>query len=379
MGTSATTGPVDTGAAGVRRPFRSRRWAAAAALVALTAALVVLAAACTEGERPVLLGTGAVDEAADVAALEQQGGDEADGGDPAESGAATTQPPTTEPYPEITEETFQVTGDLRAMLSPSGVLLPVTAETATGYVVETPCGGLTTIAWGQPVEEVQVVLDPGHGGDEPGATNVPGLSEADLNLAVARRTAAELSKRSISVALTRNGDYRIPISRRAVLADLLGASALVSIHHNTPASSPSATPGTEVFVQSTSAQSRRLGGLVYEEVFAALSEFDVEWTSRDDAGVLVVLDDGGEDAYGIARYPVTPSALVELAYLANEKEAALLATTDYVEAAAAALADGIERYLTTEDPGTGFVDTPRIFNPDGATGGTSGCVDPPLD
>ncbi|MGI9598222.1 MAG: N-acetylmuramoyl-L-alanine amidase family protein, partial [Acidimicrobiales bacterium] len=298
---------------------------------------------------------------------------------PDDSPTEPAQPASTVPYPEITDEITPAQGGVRALLSPTGVLVGVTGQTSSGYVVETPCGGVTTLVWGQPIAGAQVVLDPGHGGDEAGANEGGQLTEAELNLRLARRTAAELTERSISVVLTRNGDYRIPISRRAALADSIGPEAFVSIHHNTPASRPSPQPGTEVFVQTASDRSRRLGGLLYEEVFGALSQFDVEWTSRDDAGVLSVVNDDGEDAYGIARYPTTTSALIEMAYLGNEKEAVLLATDDYLEAAAIALADGIQRFLTTEEPGTGFVDQPRVFNPSGVTGGTTGCVDPPLE
>ena len=265
------------------------------------------------------------------------------------------------------------------MLSPSGVLVAVTGRSERGYVVETPCGGVTELAWGQPVTGVQVVLDPGHGGDERGAQASNGLTEAELNLALARRTAAELTGRSITTVLTRNADYRIPIRRRAALADAVDPEVFVSIHHNTPASRPSPRPGTEVYVQRASDRSKRLGGLLYEEVFDALDRFDVEWTSRDDAGVLVVVDDDDRDAYGIARYPTTTSALIEMAYLGNDKEATLLTTQDYVDAAATALADAIERFLTTDDPGSGFVDRPRVFNPSGATGGVEGCNDPALE
>ncbi len=368
--------------------------------------LSFLAAACSSGDGDVDDEAGSGVQTADAATASgrvrpAQGDDEttdgavADGSSDAESDAESavesdggstagvTTPPrpessTSEPYPAITAEIRPVDDGVRALLSPTGVLVGVTGVTDNGYVVETPCGGVTELALGQPVREVDVVLDPGHGGDEAGAGEGTDLTEAELNLRVARRTAERLLERSISVILTRNGDYRIPIRGRAALADRLGPMAFVSIHHNTPASRPSPEPGTEVFVQSSSQESRRLGGLLYEEVFDALNRFDVEWTSRDDAGVLAVINDDGEDAYGIARYPTSTSALVELAYLGNEKEAVLLATDDYLEAAATALADGIERYLTTEDPGRGFIDTPRIFNPSGLTGGASGCVDPPL-
>ncbi len=274
---------------------------------------------------------------------------------------------------------FPARGGVKAVVTPTGVVVPVLGQSESGYVVESPCGIETEITWGQPLPSVRVVLDPGHGGTEQGAVAEPGRTEAELNLRVARRTALALQDREISVALTRTGDYRVPVLQRARLADALEADALLSIHHNTPRAAPSVRPGTEVYVQGTSAESQRLGGLVYEEVMAALSQFDVDWVSRSDAGVVTVIDDNGEDAFGINRHPETVTALVELAYLANPAEAALFETDEYLDAVAAAMADGIERYLTTQDPGSGYVDIPRIFNPSDETGGVEGCLAPALE
>ena len=367
-----------------------RRWL----VVVIVAGLV--AAACGPGEDEADQGpqVETVDAAAaagrrptgvdDSESLDRVDSDGVDGTDGAEVGATTAlpqasddadEPPVASEYPEITEEITPPPEGVKALRTPSGVLLGVTGVASEGYVVLTPCGGTTVFALGETVGQAQVVIDPGHGGDEAGA-EAPGLTEAQINLSVARATATVLRERGVSVELLRDADYRIPIRVRAQLADLIAPRAFVSIHHNTPASRPSPDPGTEVFVQTSSEESRRLGGLLYEEVFGALSQFDVEWTSRDDAGVLTVVNDEGEDAYGIARYPVTPSALVEMAYLGNESEAVLLATPEYLDAAAVSLADGIERFLTTQDPGSGFVEAPRLFNPSGSTGGTTGCVDP---
>lgn len=355
------------------------------------AALLGLAAAITgcAGERPVLL---------DDAAVVDAGGD-------AGVGAATTE--TSEPAPfEIDDPVIAPSqavaaddnplarfragdgsgsgivpagGGVTAVVTPTGVVVPVLGRTESGYVVESPCGVETEIAWGHPLQSVRVVLDPGHGGAEQGAVPDTGLTEADLNLRVARRTALTLQEREISVALTRTGDYRVPVLQRARLADALEADALVSIHHNTPQAAPSTRPGTEVYVQGASADSQRLGGVLYEDVMAALSQYDVDWVSRSDAGVVTVIDDNGEDAFGINRYPETVTALIELGYLANPAEAAWFQTEEYLEVVASALADGIERYLTSLDAGGGYVQVPRIFNPSDETGGADGCVAPALE
>lgn len=265
-----------------------------------------------------------------------------------------------------------------ALITSTGVLVPVINRTPTGYKVLSPCGNQTDLVYGQAVWGADVVLDPGHGGDEKGALGPNGATEAELNLDIARRTASLLEGQGVSVALTRTGDYRIPVRNRAAIADQLAAKAFVSVHHNSPTADASDKPGTEIYVQSGSSQSNRLGGLIYQELTEALAVFDVTWSRRPDAGVLTVLNDAGDNAYGIDRYPTTTTALAELAYISNPAEAVVLSTSEYRQTAAQALSDGIIRYLNTKDPGSGFVSKPRLFNPSGETGGTEGCVDPPL-
>jgi hypothetical protein len=65
-------------------------------------------------------------------------------------------------------------------------------------------------------------------------------------------------------------------------------------------------------------------------------------------------------------------------YISSRPEAELFATNQYVERAAEALADAMEAYLQTDDPGAGFVPEPRVFNPQPGIGG-SACNDPDLD
>ena len=108
--------------------------------------------------------------------------------------------------------------------------------------------------------------------------------------------------------------------------------------------------------------SARLGGLLWEHTQAALGSFDVAWTAADDSGVMTVLNSRGDDAYGILRHPETTTALIELGYLSNRAEAEFFDTAEYPPAAAIALADAIERFLSTDETGSGFVEG-RVFNP----------------
>ena len=242
--------------------------------------------------------------------------------------------------------------------------MAVLAETPARYVIRTTCGDIATVKLGAPIIEATVVLDPGHGGPiDTGAVGRNGLMEKDINLDVARATQIQLQDRGRSVVLSRTGDYAVPLSNRAAFADHLQADLMVSIHHNAPTPGESRTPGTEIFVQSGSHESARLGGLVWEHLVGALLVFDVGWAAAPDAGVLTVLNSRGADAYGMIREPDTVTVLAELLYMSSAQEAGLMLTEEYVQVAATALADAIESYLTTNAPGSGYVDEPRVFNP----------------
>jgi hypothetical protein len=91
---------------------------------------------------------------------------------------------------------------------------------------------------------------------------------------------------------------------------------------------------------------------------------------------MTVLNTRGDDAYGMMRYPETPSALVELGYISNPAEAELHLRPAYVWIAALSVATAIKRYLETEDSGSGYVEG-RIFNPRPGIG-TDSCIDPAL-
>ncbi|MCY3889882.1 MAG: N-acetylmuramoyl-L-alanine amidase [bacterium] len=257
------------------------------------------------------------------------------------------------------------------LITPSGVSVAVVGVNEGRFVVATPCGSISTVRAGLPLQGgVRVVIDPGHGGSyDVGAVGPNGLAERDLNLTLSHAVLNELSSRGIPAASTRNGHYGSLLSVRAAFAGALGAEALVSIHHNGPTYRTGNQPGTEVYVQSVSAQqartdSARLGGLLYQEITNALQGFDnVAWSRVADAGVLRVLLPRGSDAYGMIRLPNVPAVLVEYGYLTNRSEAALFATDEYIRVAAKATANAIEAYLNTDRSGTEPNRRPRVFDP----------------
>ena len=289
----------------------------------------------------------------------------------------TTTTTTTVPVAELLPPL--VDPPLGAVVTATGVVGPMLERLEAGWRIGTPCGAEAAVGEGVEVGARHVVLDPGHGGTETGAVGEDGLLEKDLNLDVAIRVAALLEAEGVAVLLTRTDDIRLTLASRAEIARSVDAMALVSIHHNADPDGPSEAPGTEVWYQIDDPESRRLSGLVYEESFAALEPFAVDWVADDDAGVKYRLNQRGTDYYGILRESAgIPAALAELAFLSNPAEEALLAGDDYRDTVAAAVADGIIRFLVSADAGSGFVEPYDRVEPAGPGGGAQGCVDPPL-
>lgn len=267
------------------------------------------------------------------------------------------------------------------LFTSTNVPVVVIGEAADGrYEVYTPCGRTATIdpTGGTKVFGVQVVIDPGHGGSVDTGAIQNGIIERDLNLKVAGRLQSDLWNRGIPVILTRTANYGQTLAQRAAIADAVGATLFVSIHHNSSWGTPptSSSPGSEVFVQAN-AESQRLGKLLYDNVSAALAaNYSLTWYRSVDAGVLRVTEPGGDESYGMIKRPNTPTALVELGWISNPNEAAVYKTDAYADLAAGALGDAIEAYLGGGASGTGVQN--RTFTA-GTAPGTSQCTDPALE
>ncbi len=258
---------------------------------------------------------------------------------------------------------------------------PVVRVNPDGTVtIKTPCENTATVSGVTAVGPVDVVIDPGHGGSESGATGVNGLTERTVNLEVSKHVISALTAAGFRPLLTRTGDYRVTLSERAKIAHLANPRAFVSLHHNGASDGPRDGPGTEVFYQHSSSASRRLGGLIYEEVVAALKQYQgIAWQADTDAGVKTRLNNSGGDYYAMVRQPAPVVAvLAELLFLSNPPEADLVARPDVQTAEGNAVARGIVRYLTTPDPGSGYTEAYERTEPAGGGGGLSGCTDPPL-
>ena len=301
-----------------------------------------------------------------------------------EGSAATAAPPTTATTVPATTTTAPPAPSLvgvRApvVVSPRGIVLPVVGPDPTGVRVATPCGGTSVLGAGTPVTGAQVVLDAGHGGDEPGAIGPNKLTEKASNFEVTQHARAALEAAGVAVVLTRTSDYRMTLGARTRIATALKPRAFVSIHHNGDPDGPRDTPGSETYYQVGSSDSKRLAGLLYEEIFKAMSQYRVAWVGDTDAGAKYRLNTRGGDYYGILRQAAgVPTSLVELAFITNGPEAELLARADVQQVEGRAVAAGILRYLNTADPGSGYTEPYARTTPAGPGGGSAGCQDPAL-
>ena len=169
-----------------------------------------------------------------------------------------------------------------------------------------------------------VVVDPGHGGKDPGTTGVTGDQEKNITLAVGREVAAYLARHDIETRLTRSADRFVSLEARAALANRLHADLLVSIHAN---SNPDhSIHGFTVFVApSASARTQALARAEMKALIAA--GFPSRGIHRRPYRVLV-------DSQG-------PATLIELGFMSNPAENARLCNAAVQKRYARAIGEGI--------------------------------------
>ena len=296
------------------------------------------------------------------------------------STSTTTQADTT----STTETTIipVITHDdvARVLRTSTDVIAPVVGTFEGGVLIRTPCQEVAAVTDGETIDRIQVVIDPGHGGSETGAVSPDQIAEKTVNLQTALIAEQMLQDAGVEVLLTRYTDIRMPLVTRAEIADTLDADLLISIHHQASDQFPiSDETGVEVYYQQLSDESRRFAGLLVEETRSEFSAFDINWFAQQDAGAVDRPNaNTGGDFYGMLRRPETTAVLAEMAYMGNEEELALMRTGELQEASARAITQAALRFLTTDDPGSGFVDSDVVLTQAGSGGGLGGCIDPDL-
>jgi len=234
-------------------------------------------------------------------------------------------------------------------------------------------GGTATI--GHPL----VMIDPGHGGFDPGASSAAGTQEKDLALAIAGRLEHALSERGLRAEMTRTSDLFVPLPERTAIANRAGADLFVSIHLNW--SPNSMTSGIEVYylnnttdratirlarMENAGAPAAAYGAGTGPNLNYILTDLRQQYKANEAASLarminaqaVATLDAGpgtNVNALGAKMGPFyvlvgahMPAVLVESGFLSNAGEAQQLASASYQEALADGIATAITHYFNAD-------------------------------
>ncbi|MBT9135949.1 MAG: N-acetylmuramoyl-L-alanine amidase LytC [Firmicutes bacterium] len=171
-----------------------------------------------------------------------------------------------------------------------------------------------------------VVIDPGHGGRDPGAIAASGLRESDVNLTMSHKLRAKLEAAGATVVMTRTTDVGLTLAERVAIANGSGADLLVSIHNN--AHTNPQISGTQTFHGVTDG-SFSLGLGVHRRLVAL---------GLNDRGVLTA-------NFAVLQRTTVPAILTETAFLSNPQNAGLLAQESFLDQAVAAHFEAIREWL----------------------------------
>jgi len=224
---------------------------------------------------------------------------------------------------------------------------------------------------------LRVVIDPGHGGKDPGARGLRGLTEKDVVLNVSKLLASRLREDGIEVFLTRRDDRFLSLEQRTAFANSQAADLFISVHAN--ASSNTALRGVEIYYLNNTdnrgtlrlaamennlhwdPHDPKLAGEIPDLSYilsdlrqtykveeskqlaeqlqsSVVSRLGTEWEGVDDLGVK-------EGPFYVLVGAYMPCVLVEVSFLSNSVEGRRLGTMKYQHALADGMYEGVRRYL----------------------------------
>lgn len=185
-----------------------------------------------------------------------------------------------------------------------------------------------------------VVIDPGHGGFDPGKVGVSQSLEKDINLAISKKLSDLLASSGYTVYMTRTEDVALcqggerskklaDMKNRVAMIEKKRPSLVVSIHQN---SFSAGTKGAQVFYHAKSEEGKQLAGILQQTIREAVED--------DNHRV-----EKANDSYYMLRKVSCPLVIVECGFLSNPEEEALLQDENYQKKMAQGIAQGIENFL----------------------------------
>ena len=218
----------------------------------------------------------------------------------------------------------------------------------------------------------KIVLDPGHGGKDPGAIGVGGIAEKDIVLSVAKKLARKLkTELGVQVFLTRHDDHFVPLEERTAMANSEDADLFISLHVN--ASPNSETRGIETYYLDNTTDEAALRLAARENRTSRRNISDLQFILSDMmqnmkledsitlayrvqgalvGGMTKVMDDVKDLGVKKALFHVLvgarmPSVLVEMFFISNRVEARAMSQDSYQDALVEGLYEGIQKFGQT--------------------------------
>ena len=276
--------------------------------------------------------------------------------------------------------------DLSASVRTSAFLLPPNDTTGHRVVIDlfdkTPTEEPEPVLSVESLEsrrDIVIAIDPGHGGEDPGALGPGGLREKTVVLQIARRLENQLAKiPGFKPMLVRTGDYYVSLKNRRDKARALEADLFVSIHADAfreksahgasvfALSMRGATSTTAQYLADTENAADLVGGVELAEMDPMLAGVlaDLSMTGTLDAslnlGALILEQIDGvarlhkkrveQAGFAVLKSPDVPSLLIETGFISNPGEAERLATPAYQDKMARAIRRGIQSWFARQPP-----------------------------
>ncbi|MBD2465442.1 N-acetylmuramoyl-L-alanine amidase [Oscillatoria sp. FACHB-1407] len=178
-----------------------------------------------------------------------------------------------------------------------------------------------------PIARRVVVIDPGHGGRDPGAIGIGGIQEKEIVLAIAQEVASLLERQGVQAVMTRRDDRTLDLEPRVTFAERANADLFVSIHANATASGSNAN-GAETYY--SSGAGRQLAQAIQSNLIQA--------TGMNDRGVK-------QARFYVLTQTSMPAALVEVGFVTGQQDVRRLSSPTSRSQIAGAITDGILQYI----------------------------------
>ncbi|PAV31500.1 N-acetylmuramoyl-L-alanine amidase [Virgibacillus profundi] len=214
------------------------------------------------------------------------------------------------------------TGWIAGWLTNSSDTEEVPSNTNSDNVVNVPTKQTTD----KSLAGYNIVLDPGHGGKDPGAIGLGGIYEKDVITSTTGKVAEQLRNAGATVIVTRSGDYFVSLNERVRINNVYNTHAFVSLHYN--AYPIIAVNGVSTYYSSESDQN------LARDVQASLAST----VNMYDRGVM-------QADYRVLRYSNAPSILMELGFITNPNDLSIVQTADYQSKVAQAVTNGLINYF----------------------------------